>query len=628
MNILRSNQWKSFITPFFFLLLSLSVLLSASLFSHRVLAKDSAKTNENIKESVALSLLGTPKYPKDFQHFDYANPDAPKGGQITLPVIGTYDNFNRYALRGNPLSGSERLNDTLFASSEDEISSLYPLVGLSVRYTDSYQWMEVSINPNARFNDGTPITADDIAFTFEKFMTEGVPQFRSIYKGVKVIALSPMVVRFELPKPDRDQMLNLVGGLPILPKHFWQAHNLGEPLGTPPLSAGPYEVSDYKLGQYIVYQRAKNYWAANLPVNRGRYNFDTIRYDYYLDDNVALEAFKAGAYDLRIESSPKNWTTQYQGKFFDQNYIVKKNLENKAAQDTRWLAFNIQRPIFANPKVRKAITLAFDFQWMDNALFYGAYQQPRSYFQNTIYEATGLPDSDELAWLTPLKDKIPAEVLTQSYQPPKTDGSGNNRQNLLQAVQLLKEAGWEIKNSVLVNSKTGQPFIFELLLLSGSDALYVLPFQQSLAKLGIKMNVRSVDSSQYISRLRSRDFDMIPRRYPATEYPSTSLLIYWNSAYIDSTYNTPGIRDAAVDTLTQQIADYQGQEKPLLSLGRALDRVLTWHHLMIPMWYTNHDRFAYWNKYAMPAVRPTSSLGLDSWWYDSEKAALLPEQRR
>ncbi|AWH90147.1 extracellular solute-binding protein [Limnobaculum parvum] len=622
--MLQSNQWKNFATSSL-----LFVLVLASLFASPGGYAEDKK--EVIKQGTTLSLIGAPKYPDDFQHFDYTNPQAPRGGQITVAAIGTYDNFNRYALRGNPLDGSERLSDTLFASSEDEINSLYPLIATSARYVDNYQWMEVQINPLAHFQDGTPITAEDVAYTFEKFMTEGVPQFRSVYKGVKVTALSPLVVRFDLPKPDREQMFGLVGGLPVFSKKFWQQHNLGEPLNTPPLSAGPYTIDSYKLGQYIVYKRVNDYWAADLPVNKGRYNFDIIRYDYYLDDNVALEAFKAGAYDFRVESSPKKWTTQYQGKNFDLGYIVKKDWENQAAQDTRWLAFNIQRPIFSNPKVREAITLAFDFQWMNKALFYSSYQQPRSYFQNTIYAATGLPDKDELTWLMPLKDKIPANVFTQSYQPPVTDGSGFNRENLLHATQLLKEAGWEIKDNVLINSQSGQPFTFELLLQSGmeSNAMYVLPFQQNLTKLGIKMEARYVDSSQFVSRLRSRDFDMIPQRYSAMEYPSpVSLMILWNSAYIDSTYNRPGLSDPAVDELTQLIVTYQGQEKPLLSLGRALDRVLTWHHLMIPMWYSNNDRFAYWDKYAMPKIRPKSSLGIDTWWYDVNKAAHLPEQRR
>ncbi|GKX50963.1 ABC transporter substrate-binding protein [Budvicia aquatica] len=621
MNMLRLSRQKN---PKLLPLLFTAFIFSAfSSYSH-----SETTPPETIKESYSLSLLGEPKYAVNFTHYDYVNPSAPKGGKATIAAIGTYDNFNRYALRGNPLAGSERMNDTLFTASEDEVSSIYPLIAESARYTDSFQWMEVNINPRARFQDGTPITAEDVAFSFEKFMTEGVPQFRSFYKGVKVRAISELTVRIELPEPDRDKMMGIIGGLVIFPKHFWQHHNLGEPLNIPPLGSGPYKISDYKLGQYIVYQRVKDYWAADLPVNRGRYNFDTIRYDYYLDDKISLEAFKAGAYDLRIESSPKSWATQYQGNYFDKGFIVKKDEENKAAQQSSWLVFNIHRPVFSDPRVRKAIGLAFDFEWMNKALFYGANQQPRSFFQNTIYEATGLPSEDELVWLTPLKDKIPGEVFTQEYQPPTTDGTGNNRKNLLLATQLLKDAGWEIKDKVLVNNETGKPMEFELLLLSGGNSLYVLPFQQSLARLGIKLNVREVDSSQFISRLRSRDFDMLPRPYPAMEYPSSDLMFYWNSAYIDSSYNGPGIQDPAVDELTQKISAHQGQTKPLLSLGKALDRVLTSHYLMIPMWYSNHDRFAYWNKFSMPEVRPNSSLGFDTWWYDVNKAEQLPEQRR
>lgn len=623
MNMIQLLQWKNLASSPL-----LVMIFIYSTFSSICYSQTPPTAAEAIKESYSLSLLGEPKYAVNFTHFDYANPAAPKGGKATIAAIGTYDNFNRYATRGNPLDGSERLTDTLFTASEDEISSLYPLIAESARYTDSYQWMEVRINPRARFQDGTPITAEDVAFSFEKFMTEGVPQFRSFYKGVKVRAISNLTVRIELPKPDRDQMLGIVGGLAIFPKHFWKNHNLGEPLNIPPLGSGPYKISEHRLGQYLIYQRVKDYWAADLPVNRGRYNFDTIRYDYYLDDKVSLEAFKAGAYDLRVEQSPKSWATQYEGSYFDKDYIVKKDEENKAAQQTRWLVFNIQRPVFSDPKVRRAIGLAFDFDWMNKALFYGANQQPRSFFQNTSYEATGLPTEEELAWLTPLKDKVPVQVFTEEYQPPKTEGSGNNRKNLLLATQLLKEAGWEIKDKILVNTQTGKPMEFELLLLSGSNSLYVLPFQQSLAKLGIKLNVREVDSSQFISRLRSRDFDMLPRPYPAMEYPASDLMIYWNSAYIDSSYNGPGIKDHAVDELTSQISAHQGQAKPLLSLGKALDRVLTWHYLMVPMWYSNHDRYAYWNKFSMPEIRPNNSLGFDTWWYDVNKAQQLPEQRR
>jgi len=582
---------------------------------------------EVIQDSYAFAILGEPKYVSNFTSFDYVNPAAPKGGQITLAAIGTYDNFNRFASRGNPAARSGSLYDSLFTTSSDEIGSYYPLIADSARYDSQYRWVEVDINPRARFNDNTPITASDVAFSFKKFMTEGVPQFRVVYKGVEVKAISRLTVRMVLPKPDKDMMLGLLG-LPVLPQVFWEKHKFNEPLSTPPPGSGPYRISDYKLGQYITYSRVPDYWAANLPVNRGRYNFDTIRYDYYLDDNVALEAFKSGAFDFRMESSPKNWATQYQGGNFSKNFIVKADEENQAAQDTRWLAFNLHRPQFTDRKVREAITLAFDFDWMNKALYFGAYQRVNSYFQNTEYAAKDYPNSAELAWLGPLKGQVPAEVFTSLYQPPRSDGSGNDRANLLKATALLKEAGWEVKNQVLVNSKTGKPFTFELLLPGGGNSQYVLPFQHNLQRLGIKMSIREVDNSQFVRRMRQRDYDMIPTVYPATSYPSSDLRIYWNTQYLDSTYNKSGISDPAIDKLTDDIAANQGKPDALLALGHALDRVLTWNKVMIPMWYTNHERYAYWDKFSMPAVAPSNGMELDTWWYDVNRAARLPAQRR
>ncbi len=582
---------------------------------------------EVIQDSYAFAILGEPKYVSNFSSFDYVNSAAPKGGQITLAAIGTYDNFNRFASRGNPAIRSGSLYDSLFTTSSDEIGSYYPLIADSARYDSEYRWVEVDINPRARFNDNTPITASDVAFSFTKFMTEGVPQFRVVYKGVEVKAISRLTVRIVLPKPDKDMMLGLLG-LPILPQAFWEKHKFNQPLNTPPLGSGPYRISDYKLGQYITYSRVPDYWAANLPVNRGRYNFDTIRYDYYLDDNVALEAFKSGAFDFRMESSPKNWATQYQGGNFSKNFIVKADEENQAAQDTRWLAFNIHRPQFADRKVREAITLAFDFDWMNKVLYFGAYQRVDSYFQNTEYAAKDYPNSAELAWLGPLKNKVPAEVFTTLYQPPRSDGSGNDRTNLLKATALLKEAGWEVKNQVLVNSKTGKPLTFELLLPAGGNAQYVLPFQHNLQRLGIQMSIREVDNSQFVRRMRQRDYDMLPTVYPATSYPSSDLQLYWNTRFLDSTYNKSGVSDPAIDKLTDEIAANQGKPEALLSLGHALDRVLTWNMLMIPMWYTHHERYAYWDKFSMPAITPSNGMELDTWWYDVNRAARLPAQRR
>ncbi|ELI6452588.1 ABC transporter substrate-binding protein [Yersinia ruckeri] len=582
---------------------------------------------ETLNESVAFSLLGNPKYASDFTQFDYVNPAAPKGGDVTLATIGTFDNFNVYALRGVAAVGSERLYDSLFATSDDEVGGYYPLVAESARYPADMHWVEIDINPRARFHDNQPITANDVAFTFKKFMTEGVPQFRTTFKGVDVKAISRLTVRIEFPQPSKDQLLSLIG-LPILPAHYWQNHKLSDPLSKPPLGSGPYRVGDYRIGQYLTYQRVRDYWAANLPVNRGLYNFDTIRYDYYLDDKVALEAFKAGAFDLREETSPKSWATQYVGSNFAKNYIIKQDLADKSAQNTRWLAFNIQRPLFADRRVRQALTLAFDFDWMNKAFYFNSYQRTNSFFQNTQYAAQDYPDSAELAWLAPLKGKIPPEVFEKIYQPPSSNGSGNDRDNLLKARELLQQAGWEVKNQRLINNKTGQPFTFELLLLSGSNFQYVQPFRHNLQRLGITMNIREVDSSQFLNRLRNRDFDMLPAVYPAFTYPSTYLRLYWSSDYINSTYNRPGVSDVAIDSLIKQIINHQDQPEALVSLGRALDRVLTWNNFMIPMWYSNHTRFAYWDKFSMPAVRPTYSLGFDSWWFDVNKAANLPAERR
>ncbi|WP_159339599.1 MULTISPECIES: extracellular solute-binding protein [Leclercia] len=582
---------------------------------------------QTIKESDAFAVIGEPKYAINFDHYDYVNSAAPKGGAVTLAAIGTFDNFNRYALRGVAAERTDALYDTLFTTSDDEPGSYYPLVAETARYADDFSWMELTINPQARFHDGTPVKASDVAFTFHKFMTEGVPQFRLVYKGATVKAIAPLTVRITLASPNKEDMLSLLT-LPVMPEKFWKDHKLSDPLSTPPLAGGPYRITRWRMGQYVIYSRVKDYWAANLPVNRGRWNFDTLRYDYYLDDNVAFEAFKAGAFDMRIESSAKNWATRYTGKNFDRHYIVKESFKNDSAQDTRWLAFNIQRPVFTDRRVRQAITLAFDFEWMNKALFYGAYSRANSYFQNTEYAAQGYPDAAELTLLDPLKDAVPPEVFTTLFQPPVSKGDGFDRNNLLKASQLLDEAGWVIRNKQRVNKQTGKPLSFELLLASGGNNQWVLPFQHNLARLGITMNIRQVDNSQITNRMRNRDYDMMPRLWRAMPWPSSDLQISWASQYIDSTYNSPGVQNPAVDKLIAQIVAAQGDKARLVPLGRALDRVLTWNYYMLPMWFMGEDRVARWDKFALPAQRPVYSLGFDTWWYDVNKAAKLPAERR
>ncbi len=582
---------------------------------------------QTIKENYAFAVIGEPKYAINFTHFDYVNPAAPKGGNITLAVIGTFDNFNRYALRGNAAVRTEDLYDALFTTSDDEPGSYYPLIAEMTRYADDFSWAEISLNPKATFHDGSPITARDVAFTFNKFMTEGVPQFRLIYKGTTVKAIAPLTVRIALAKPGKEDLLSLFT-LPVMPEKFWKDHKLSDPLGKPPLGSGPYRISQWRMGQYITYTRVKDYWGASLPVNRGRWNFDNIRYDYYLDDNVSFEAFKAGAYDFRQEGDAKNWATRYLGKNFASHYIVKDEQKNESAQNTRWLAFNNQRPLFKDRRVREALTLAFDFEWMNKALFYNAYARANSYFQNTEYAARSYPDAAELLLLAPMKAQLPPEVFTAIYQPPVSKGNGFDRGNLLKASQLLKEAGWELKDKKLVDAKTGKPFAFKLLLPAGSNNLWVMPFQHNLERLGITLNVRQVDNSQLTNRLRSRDFDMMPRTVQTTPWPGTDLQISWGSEYIDSTYNTPGVTSPVIDNLIAQIIDAQGNKEKLVPLGRALDRVLTWNYYMLPMWYMPSDRLAYWDKFSMPAQRPIYTIGFDTWWYDVNKAAKLPAARR
>lgn len=600
---------------------ALTALLCLTLCSFSALA-------QSVKQSDAFAVIGEPKYAAGFSHYDYVNPDAPKGGAVTLAAIGTFDNFNRFASRGNAAVRTDALYDALFTTSDDEPGSYYPLIAKSVRYANDFSWAEVSLNPLARFHDGSPVTAQDVAFTFHKFMTEGVTQFRLVYKGTTVEAVAPLTVKITLGKPGKEDMLSLFT-LPVMPKKFWMHHNLSEPLSVPPLAGGPYKITAWRMGQYITYSRVKDYWAANLPVNRGRWNFDTLRYDYYLDDNVAFEAFKAGAVDFRSESSAKNWATRYTGRNFNDGYIVKLAEKNTSAQDTQWLAFNIQRPVFASRQVREAVTLAFDFEWMNKALFYGAYRRANSYFQNTDYAARGAPDADERALLLPMKNQLPAEVFTDAWRPPVSSGNGFDRDNLLKASRLLDAAGWVLKGEQRVNVKTGQPLRFELLLPSSSNSQWVIPFLHNLKRIGVRMDIRQVDNSQASSRLRSRDYDMMPRLWRAMPWPSGGdLQISWGSQYINSSYNGPGVASPVIDSLIAQMIRHEGDRQKLLPLGRALDRVLTWNYYQLPMWYIDTDRLAFWNKFSSPAVRPVYSVGFENWWYDVNKAAGLPADRR
>lgn len=590
-----------------------------------VTVTDSASSNW--VTTTILSNFDEPKYPPDFTHFDYVNPDAPKGGEITLSAIGTYDSFNRFAQRGNSASGSGEIYDTLFVASLDEIESFYPLIAKEARHTKDYQEMIVTLNPAARFSDGKAITAEDVVFSFDKFMREGVPQYRRTYADVETVeALDEHTVRFKLLAPNRSLMIDLVTGLRILPAHYWADRDLSEPLDEPPVTSGAYKIGDYQMGKSITYVRDQNYWARDLPSQVGMYNFDQITYDYYKDANVALEAFKRGEFDFNREASSKNWAELYNGDNFDQGYIVKSMIADKGPQPYSGFVFNTQRAIFADIRVREALSTVFDFQWLNRTLFYDAYQRNNSYFQGTQYAAQGLPSEAELVYLDPLRDQIPERVFTKVFSPTVTDGSGNIRPQMRKALSLFEEAGWSLQDGVM--QKDGRPFEFEIIVYSPTIERIAIPVAENFERLGIKVNIQMIDTSQYLKRLRDRDFDMLFHSVSPMAYPSRNIRIGFHSDFIDSTYNTPGIDNPAVDQLVDQIAKYQDDPEKLAVLGPALDRVLTWNYYQIPGWYFGYYRVAYWDKFSQPEIVPTYSLGFDTWWYDADKAATLPADRR
>ncbi len=576
--------------------------------------------------SHALAMRGEPKYSADFKHFDYVNPNAPKGGMLTQYTLGTYDSFNRYAQRGDSAIASDTFYDSLMVGSDDEIEVYYGLIAEKVEYDSDYRWIIFHINPKARHQDGRPITAEDVVFSFYKFVEEGVPQFKSYFSLVeKVEALDRLRAKFTLSESDKETMVSL-GGLTVLPKHYWESRDFSEPLTDIPIGSGAYTVSNHRMGQYIIYERKKDYWAMDVPVNRGRLNFDFLRYDYYRDQTVAFEAFKAGEYDIRVENEAKKWATQYTGSAIEAGYIKKEEIPHEIPPGMQAFIFNIQRPVFQDRRVRIALNYLMDFEWMNRNIFYDQYTRTRSYFESTEYAATGLPSREELKILEPIRGKIPKEVFAKEYDPPVTDGSGNIRSEVRQALRLLKEAGWEVRDRQLVNVRTGEPFGFELMIYTDTTERIAIPLQKNLERVGITMNIRKVDPSQYLNRWHDHDFDLISSGFSSHIYPDTTLKISWGSDYIDSTYNQAAVQDEAVDYLLDGIDEHQGDDEALRSWGRAFDRVLTWNHYVIPQWHLSMFRVAAWDKFSRPAIRPKYALGIDTWWVDPAKERSLPDR--
>jgi microcin C transport system substrate-binding protein len=575
-----------------------------------------------------LAMHGDLRYPPDFTHFGYVNPDAPKGGRLRLGVAETtFDSFNPFLVKGNPAAGIGAIYDTLMVSSADEPFSEYGLLAESVQTPADRSWVLFTLRPEARWHDGRPITPDDVIWTFQTLLAKGQPFYRFYYGSVdKVEKRGERGVYFHFAPGTNRELPLILGQLPVLPKHWWATRSFDAVSLEPPLGSGAYKVGKFEAGRFVEYERVADYWGRALPVNRGRENFDVQRYEYFRDATVALEAFKGDQYDFRLENSAKEWATGYDAPPVRDGRIVKEEIPHQRPAGMQGFAMNLRRPQLQDPRVREALSWAFDFEWSNQALFYGQYRRTRSYFENSEMAATGLPGPEERALLEPLRGQVPEAVFTTEYQPPRTDGSGSNRENLRRAAELLKEAGWSVEGGKLV--KDGRPLAFEILLPAAQYERVVLPYKANLEKIGVAASVRTVDSAQYRRRMDSFDYDMTLSVFPQSDSPGNEQREFWSSeaAKREGSRNVIGIQDPAVDALVEKIIAAPDRAS-LIHACRALDRVLQWGHYVVPNWHVPHDRVAWWDRFGRPSLVPKNGVQVDAWWWDAERAAALDAKR-
>ncbi|RMF19259.1 MAG: ABC transporter substrate-binding protein [Gammaproteobacteria bacterium] len=566
-----------------------------------------------------LAVYGDLKYPEDFTHFDYVNPDAPKGGHVRLGTVGDgFDSLNPFLVKGVAAEGLDWLYDSLTKHSGDEPFSEYGLIAQKIEVAEDRTSVTFHLNPQARFQDGHPITAEDVAFTFEMLTTHerANPFYRAYYRDVKdVKIIDERTIRFEFQDGKNRELPLILGQMKVLPKHYFEKHDFGKADLTIPVGSGPYRIEKLSPGQDITYTRVKDYWAKDLPVNRGFYNFDRITIKYFKDSTVALEALKSGDYDFRQENVSKFWATAYIGPAVERGDIIKEEVRHGMSVGMQGFLFNTRRPMFDDPHVREALAYAFDFEWTNQNLFYNQYSRTRSYFQNSELAATGTPGEAERALLEPFRGQLDPRVWTTEYNPPSNPTPGNIRQNLKKAVVLLKKAGWGMKNGVLTRKKDGTPLQFEILLVSKDFERIVQPFIQNLSKIGVKATIRLVDSTQYINRIRSYDFDMFVGTIPQSLSPGNEQMEYWHSTRADQpgSRNYTGVRSPVIDALVERVAQAPDRQS-LVNTVRALDRVLQWQFLVIPQWHIPYLRLAYWKQLAHPDKAPLSGLDFDTWW--------------
>lgn len=595
----------------FILLLS----ISAAVFAEKDQAKSKAVSGTTITHGMAMH--GEPKYPAEFTHFEYANPNAPKKGSVKFGAIGTFDSFNPFISKGDPAPAVNLIFDTLTTSSQDEPFSQYGLLADKIEYPTDKSWIRFHLNPKAKFSDGTPVTAEDVVYSFNILIEKGAPQFQYYYQDVsKVAAEGKRTVKFEFANTDNKELPLIIGQLAIFPKHYWEKVDFRKATLDIPIASGPYKIKDFESGKYVTYELNENYWGRDLPVNKGRYNFKTIHYDLYRDNVVIVEAFKSGQFDFRLENNSKSWATAYVGPKFDDGTIVKKEIPHERTAGMQGFAFNLRKPMFQDKVLREAMNYAFDFEWSNKTLFYDQYTRTNSYFDNSELAAKGQPTPAELEILKPFKDQLPQEVFTAPYQNPKSDGSGNNRKNLRIAKQLLEKAGYKIKNNVLVSPK-GEAIEFEFLMTESGFDRIVLPFIKNLSKLGIKVTPRKVEITQYVERMRNFNFDMVVATFGQSQSPGNEQRNYWHSSAADryDSNNYIGIKDPVVDALVEELITADDR-LDLVNHVRALDRVLLSGHYVIPNWHVSFDRIAYQSFLKHPKVMPKYGLDLFTWWVE------------
>ncbi len=580
-----------------------------------------------------LSIFGELKYPADFKHFDYVNPDAPQGGRLWMvgpAAIRTFDSFNSFLLKGDAAQGLSLLYDTLMEGAGDEPGSAYGLLAESAEVAADRMSVVFKLRPEGRFSNGAPVTADDVVFTFEILKSKGHPTYRIVLRDVvKAVAVDERTVRFEFQGDLVRDLPLTVGGLAILPRAYYDTQPFDETTLKIPVGSGPYTIDSFKQGSEVTYKRRADYWGKHLPVNRGRYNFAEIKYQYYRDRTAELESLKAGDIDLREEFTAKDWVTAYDIPATKDGRLVKLTMPDQTPSGAQGFFMNTRRAKFADVRVRKALDLAFDFEWSNRNFFYGLYTRTESYFENSDMKATGLPTPAEMKLLEPHRAKLPPEVFAEPYKAPVSDGSGADRKLLRAAQKLLNDAGWKLDTSrggpAVVRNEKGETLDIEFLNSGPTFERIIQPYIKSLGLIGITATIRNVDPAQYQRRVKSFDFDVVSSRFTMGLTPGIEMRNYFGSEMVDSegSSNLAGIKDPVIDALMDTVVMAKSREE-LVAATRAIDRVLRAGYYWVPHWYKAAHNIAHWDRFGRPPVKPKYARGIiDTWWYDEARAARL-----